>query len=60
MPILFDSSCNEHYIPLPSFPSVRLTPAHEDDGDRLQVVYNEPSVGCRLYRTPFPSVPVAC
>lgn len=54
MPILYDPSRDEHYIPLPSFPLVRITPARPDDAQRLVEIYNVPSIGKRLYAIPWP------
>ncbi|KAL7412188.1 hypothetical protein BDY24DRAFT_416374 [Mrakia frigida] len=60
--VLWDSELNEPYLLIesPRFPSshsIRLTPVRSTDGDRLVHLFNQPEIGSRLHRTPYPYLP---
>ncbi|KAL7412186.1 hypothetical protein BDY24DRAFT_393540 [Mrakia frigida] len=57
--VLWDSELDEPYLLIgsPRFPSshsIRLTPVRSTDGDRLVHLFNQPEIGSRLHRTPYP------
>lgn len=50
----WDAARGEAYLQLPSFPSVRLTPFRPGMAPALVALFNEPQIGRRLFRLPYP------
>lgn len=60
---LSSSSSPEPYLLLtsPRFPSshaIHLTPIRLSDGSQLAHIYNQPDIGLRMFKTPYPSVTI--